>query len=156
MSRMCWLRRCVPFFFLWVARCRWFWTSDSFRRHGVGSWLLQKILSTSHMGYNGRAFCWPTRIGSTTNNAEWMNEQAAITALLHFVAEYALLRIPSCSTIIYLPSFFPRTASAHRTQPPCLPSDSSHPSRKFAVASEPETPSWTSSPPTRHPRSQPS
>ena len=39
--------------------CIYIW----FRRRGVGSWLLQKMLSLSLMGYRGHAFCWPAPIG---------------------------------------------------------------------------------------------
>ncbi|CAA7262588.1 unnamed protein product [Cyclocybe aegerita] len=92
---------------------------EEFRRRGVGSYLLQKLLESPHMGYRGHAFCWPTPIGFRGDKAEWARLQAAITA---FYRKNGFRRIGLTSFLAYSP-------------------DPSHPSRTLDAASDPETPS---------------
>ena len=54
---------CSCFFFFVLLDALSFCIYIWFRRRGVGSWLLQKMLSLSLMGYRGHAFCWPAPIG---------------------------------------------------------------------------------------------
>ena len=61
-----------------------------YMRHGVGSCLLQKILTSSHMRHGDHAFCWPTPISSAAggDKAEWTKQQAGITAFYRKVRSF--------------------------------------------------------------------
>ncbi|KIM34664.1 hypothetical protein M413DRAFT_450130 [Hebeloma cylindrosporum] len=89
---------------------------DEYRRRGVGSFLLQKILTSYCVGH---AFCWPTPIASKKSKAEWAQEQADITA---FYRKNGFRRVGLTSFLAYSPDPF-------------------HPSRNLPIASDPETPS---------------
>jgi len=92
------------------------------------------------MGYNGHAFCWPAPTGSTANKAEWMKEQAAITAFYRKVYSSPFFPLFQNRLLTFFP---PQNGFRRIGLTPFLAYslDPSHPSRNLAVASDPETPS---------------
>ncbi|KIM49897.1 hypothetical protein M413DRAFT_439023, partial [Hebeloma cylindrosporum] len=118
-----------------------FRVTEDFRRRGVGSWLLQEVLTSSHMGYRGHAYCWPTPLDSTKDKAEWMKEQAAITAFYRKV----LIPILSLRSVPQLPTHLlsPQNGFRRVGLTPFLAysPEPSHPSHSLPIESDPETPS---------------
>jgi len=83
--------------------------------HGVGSWLLQKVLTSSHsIGYKFHTFCWLQFKGFTTDDkAKWMKSRPLS---LSFIAKYVF---PSPKSLAWFHNYPlpPRIAPPNRTCP---------------------------------------
>ncbi|KDR66028.1 hypothetical protein GALMADRAFT_259860 [Galerina marginata CBS 339.88] len=90
-----------------------------YKRHGVGSKLLQALLETLDKGFRAHAFAWPTPICFRSDDkAEWIREQDNIIA---FYRKNGFRRVGLTQFFAYSP-------------------DPAHPSRKLPVSADPEPP----------------
>ena len=131
MSRMCWLRRCVPFFFLWVARCRWFWTSTSSE---------DVMLARGYFRKPCARLIWDIAAMLSVGQLqldlldERTNPPFAKYALLHFSFRFTT----NCLSPFLPPERFRRIGL---TTFLAYSANLSHPSRKLEVPSDSEAPS---------------
>ena len=79
------------------------------------------------MGYKGHAFCLPSPIGSTDGKAEWMKEQANITAFYRKVSSSESCFFFSDLKFYLLTSFLLRMASAASDVLHSSPTPPTHP-----------------------------
>ncbi|KAF8879186.1 hypothetical protein CPB84DRAFT_1828452 [Gymnopilus junonius] len=92
---------------------------EEFRKQGVGSWLLRKLLTEDHIGYKGHAYVWPTPNARIEDKLEWFRQRDAIVA---FYRKNGFRRVGLTPFFAYSP-------------------DPSHPSRNLSAAADPDPPS---------------